>query len=133
MTLNGLFQSRSRDWAGFHNNFNDMLDRISKTAGGINVYNIRVFRDYNTDMIKNFFRSELGLRLFKFNPAIVFDATKPLVQKGLFNDFMRGYSPRVDFCLLKNLPVLVYTGQNDLICNTPGNMRWLDRVEFTEQ
>ena len=26
--------------------------------------------------------------------------------------------------------VMVYTGQNDLICNTPGTLRWVENLHF---
>jgi len=29
-----------------------------------------------------------------------------------------------------NANVLVYTGQNDLICNTPGTLRWVEALRF---
>jgi carboxypeptidase C (cathepsin A) len=55
MIIRGQLQARARDWRGYHDTFNQVLDRISAKAGGINVYNIRLFGDYNTDLIRQFF------------------------------------------------------------------------------
>ncbi len=32
---------------------------------------------------------------------------------------------RVEYLLSKNLPVLIYNGQDDLIVTNPGTMRWV--------
>lgn len=32
----------------------------------------------------------------------------------------------------KGVKVLVYTGQNDLICNTPGTFKWIEESQFTD-
>ena len=37
---------------------------------------------------------------------------------------------RVEYLLSKNVPVLVYNGQDDLIVQTPGTMKWLDKIHF---
>lgn len=37
---------------------------------------------------------------------------------------------RVEFVLEKKLPFLIYNGQNDLICSTPGTLRWVYNLNF---
>ena len=37
---------------------------------------------------------------------------------------------RVEYLLSKNMPVLVYNGQDDLIVQTPGTMKWVDQLNF---
>ena len=37
---------------------------------------------------------------------------------------------RVEYLLSKNVPVLVYNGQDDLIVQSPGTMKWLDDISY---
>ena len=39
---------------------------------------------------------------------------------------------RVEYLLNKNIPILIYNGQMDLIVSTPGTMRWVDRIFFAQ-
>lgn len=38
----------------------------------------------------------------------------------------------VEELLSKGLPVLIYNGQDDLIVQTPGTMKWVDRIHFSQ-
>jgi carboxypeptidase C (cathepsin A) len=37
---------------------------------------------------------------------------------------------RVEEILYRGLPVLIYNGQDDLIVQNPGTMKWVDRIYF---
>ena len=39
---------------------------------------------------------------------------------------------RVEFLLLKDLPVLIYNGQNDIIVETPGTNRWVEQIVYKD-
>ena len=39
---------------------------------------------------------------------------------------------RVEYLLNKNMPVLIYNGQMDLIVSTPGTMRWIDKIFYSQ-
>lgn len=43
---------------------------------------------------------------------------------------MKPYVDRVEYLLGQNLPVLIYNGQNDIIVETPGTMRWVERINY---
>lgn len=38
----------------------------------------------------------------------------------------------VEYCLSKKLPLLIYNGQNDIIVETPGTMRWVERIQYAD-
>lgn len=38
----------------------------------------------------------------------------------------------VEELLYKGIPILIYNGQDDLIVQTPGTMKWADRIFFTQ-
>lgn len=46
---------------------------------------------------------------------------------------MQNYILRVEYLLLKKIPVLVYSGQNNMIVPVPSVMRWMDQVEFEQK
>ena len=43
---------------------------------------------------------------------------------------MMPYVDRVEYLLENNVPVLIYNGQNDLIVETPGTMRWVEQIFY---
>lgn len=43
---------------------------------------------------------------------------------------MKPYNERVEYLLNNNIPVLVYNGQNDIIVETPGTMRWVEKLHY---
>jgi carboxypeptidase C (cathepsin A) len=46
----------------------------------------------------------------------------------MWTDFMKPEMNRVEYLLNKKVPILIYNGQDDLIVETPGTMRWVDRI-----
>lgn len=40
--------------------------------------------------------------------------------------------PLVEELLRRNTHVLIYSGQNDLIVETPGTFKWVDRVHYAD-
>jgi carboxypeptidase C (cathepsin A) len=45
---------------------------------------------------------------------------------------MKSEINRVEYLLSKGLPVLIYNGQDDLIVQNPGTMKWVDRLHHTQ-
>lgn len=37
---------------------------------------------------------------------------------------------RVQYLLMKKIPILIYNGQQDLIVSNPGTMRWADKIFY---
>lgn len=52
--------------------------------------------------------------------------------EALFEDFMKVEVPLVEELLRRNTHVLIYNGQNDLIVETPGTFRWVDRLHYAD-
>lgn len=50
----------------------------------------------------------------------------------MYEDFMKPYTERVEYLLNNNIPVLVYNGQNDIIVETPGTMRWVEKLHYKD-
>lgn len=48
----------------------------------------------------------------------------------LYTDFMKPEVNRVEYLLSKKIPILIYNGQDDLIVQNPGTMKWVDKIHF---
>lgn len=74
----------------------------------------------------NLNRESLG-----FNLNITWQESSELIFEIFANDFMaRDCVPIVEDLLTNNVPVLIYSGQLDLIVETPGTMSWVDDLKF---
>lgn len=54
LLINASLQELNRDLKGVHDSFNKVLSLVSAAGGGVNVYNIQLFEDYDTDIIRRF-------------------------------------------------------------------------------
>lgn len=50
----------------------------------------------------------------------------------MYEDFMKPYVNLVEDLLHRNVPVLIYNGQNDLIVETPGTFKWVERLHYAD-
>lgn len=64
------------------------------------------------------------------NSGVIYGDQGGDVYEALFSDFMQSEVHRVEYLLSKDLPVLIYNGQNDIIVENPGTMRWVDQMFF---
>jgi serine carboxypeptidase 1 len=48
----------------------------------------------------------------------------------MYEDFMKPYVHLVEELLRRKVHILVYNGQNDLIVETPGTFKWVERLYF---
>lgn len=55
-----------------------------------------------------------------------------MVYEKLYTDFMKNEINIVEELLYRGVPVLIYNGQDDLIVQSPGTMKWVDRIHFAE-
>ncbi len=85
------------------------------------------------EFLQPYFRDrDISAAIYGFNPDVVYDSQADDVYNALYTDFMATETDRVSYLLYKGLPILVYNGQDDLIVTTPGTMKWIDRVYFSQ-
>jgi len=65
--------------------------------------------------------------MYKLNKDIVYNSQGGHVYEHLFTDFMMEYTHLVELLLDANVNVLIYNGQNDLIVETPGTFKWVEK------
>ena len=71
--------------------------------------------------------------MYGLEPNFIFDIQKNNVYEALYEDFMKDEIHQVSGVLVTSkVKVMVYTGQNDLIVETPGTFKWVERLFFNE-
>ncbi len=55
------------------------------------------------------------------------------VYEHMYEDFMKSQTADLEEVIHTNLEVLIYNGQDDLIVQNPGTMRWLDNLNIPQR
>lgn len=84
------------------------------------------------EFLQPYFRDPHNIKLYALNSGIIYDSNADDVYNNLYDDFMKNEVSRVEFLLSKNIPVLVYNGQDDLIVQSAGTMKWVDRLRYSK-
>ena len=66
--------------------------------------------------------------LWKLNKDFTYNHQSKNVYEAMYEDFMKPYVSLVEDLLKRKVHVLVYNGQNDLIVESPGTFKWVERV-----
>ncbi|CAK64904.1 unnamed protein product (macronuclear) [Paramecium tetraurelia] len=115
--------------------FEESLDIIITQSGDMNVYNVLQYGNYGetekwveaylnrVDIVNQFGFSED----WKYK---ISNADDGPVQKALKYDFMLRDVVLTVEEVVKKIPFLIYNGQNDLICSTPGTLRWVYDLKY---
>jgi vitellogenic carboxypeptidase-like protein len=117
------------------NNFDVVCDSIVAGAGGINVYNFRLWGNYDLSSLGAFFNDAATATRYNIDPSRIgtFTESNDDVYNALSNDFMQSVADRVAFVAEAGLPVLLYNGQYDVIVNTPSALNWIGQLEWSGQ
>jgi carboxypeptidase C (cathepsin A) len=110
--------------------------RVLAANPGINVYDIRKqcegplcydFSDADAFLNSEAIRRALGVEGRKKR----WEECDMAVHSDFMGDFMRDFSAKLVPLLEDNVPVMIYAGDKDLICNHVGNRRWVDGLEWS--
>lgn len=84
-------------------------------------------------MLDEYFNSPDVIALFGLDPSVKYNSQGGNVGEALYEDFMKNEVRLVEELLIyHDVQFLVYTGQNDLIVETPGTLRWVERVHYAD-
>ena len=86
----------------------------------------------NIELLQPYFRDPHIMQIYGLSKAIIYDSQADDVYNNLYTDFMKSEVARVEYLLSQNIPVLIYNGQDDLIVQSAGTMRWVDKLKFNE-
>lgn len=115
-----------------HDTFDLALDLIVNMSGNVNVYDITKYKDYPFELIGSFLESPDNKKRFGLNDDVEFGLQSGNVYEGLYEDFMRQYVHLVESLLEEKVNVIIYNGQNDLIVETPGTFKWVERLHYKD-
>eukprot|EP00850_Spirogloea_muscicola_P003700 SM000015S01200 [mRNA] locus=s15:556823:559773:+ [translate_table: standard] len=114
---------------------NNVFASILQAAGNINYYDIREnctvpplcydFSPLDRYLDQPGVREALGVGSRRFQSCSTF------VYKAMIMDFMRDLEKGIPEMLEDGIKLLVYAGENDLICNWLGNSRWVAAIEWS--
>ncbi|TKY72654.1 Serine carboxypeptidase 49 [Spatholobus suberectus] len=119
------------------NNCEEIFDRILAIAGDINYYDIR--KKCVGDLCYDFKNLETLLNLQKVKSALgvrddlKFVSCSKTVYDAMTQDWMRNLEVGIPALLEDGIKLLVYAGEEDLICNWLGNYRWVHAMEWSGQ
>jgi len=133
--LLGIGNILKGDYKNALNNFDTTCDTIVNAAGGVNVYNFRLYGDYDMSYLGAFFNDASNAARYNIDPSRVGTYTDENedVYNALSNDFMQSVADRIAFVAESGLPVLLYNGQFDVIVNTATALNWIGELEWSGQ
>lgn len=133
--LLGIGNILKGDYVNALNNFDVTCNTIVDAAGGVNVYNFRLYGDYDTSSLGAFFNDAANAARYNIDPSRIGTYTDENedVYNGLSSDFMQSVADRVAFVADAGLPVLLYNGQYDVIVNTATALNWIGQLEWSGQ
>eukprot|EP01043_Picozoa_sp_COSAG02_P004218 COSAG02_NODE_108_length_36286_cov_19.437478_21_plen_802_part_00 len=115
---------------------NSMLERIMLDGGGFNTYDVRIkcakpplcydFAPLDTLMARDDVRKALGV-----SPKANWQSCNMKVHEKLMSDWFTNMETVIPAMLEDDVRVLVYSGQEDFICNWFGGRAWVDKMQWS--
>ncbi|KAL9322735.1 hypothetical protein ACSQ67_010788 [Phaseolus vulgaris] len=115
---------------------NRIFNRIMNIAGDVNYYDIRKkcvgdlcydFSEMEEFLNKKTVRDALGVG------ELDFVSCSSTVYSAMMQDWMKNLEAGIPALLEDGIKVLVYAGEEDLICNWLGNSRWVQAMQWSGQ
>lgn len=125
--LDGVFSIQQQKWNNALNDFDNIIQVIQQDAGGINEYNFRDFGEYDFDVLTDYLTNATVAALYNTWNGTQWQSENTDVYNALANDFMNTVAPDVSN-IIKQIPVLLYNGQDDLIVATPTAQNWIGEM-----
>eukprot|EP01017_Pseudomicrothorax_dubius_P030996 TRINITY_DN3912_c0_g1_i5.p1 TRINITY_DN3912_c0_g1~~TRINITY_DN3912_c0_g1_i5.p1 ORF type:complete len:205 (-),score=40.34 TRINITY_DN3912_c0_g1_i5:174-788(-) len=109
---------------------NIIINTISKSAGNVNVYNRRLYGQYGFKEILKYGASNEFRSRYRIPKEIVFRDCDDLVYETLADDMYVSEAETFEK-LLEQLPILFYSGRDDMIVPSSGTEEMLSRFEWS--
>lgn len=132
---NGAYNVNNENWEAAIGDFNNIMNAITSGGGGLNVYNFRDFGNYDFSDADTFMNYKSTCTRYNVDPSVcgTYTDESNAVYEALTTDFMQSVAPKVAYLLENNLPVMLYNGQDDIICNSPNQQNWVGNLNWTHQ
>ena len=117
-------------------NWDNTVGVISNFAGGVNVYNVRNYGDYDENNLISFMNKQSTQQLLHVGNKM-WSSCNDTVYDYYRADIMNSSIVYLPSILASGVTVMVYNGQDDLIVNTPGienmiaSINWPGATQFS--
>ncbi len=131
--LNSSYQFLNERYTDLHKSFWRVVETIGNNSFGTTAWDVTKYKFPPTGLLDSYFASDEVLSMYQLDPSVKYNSQASNVYEALYDDFMKRETQLVQNILMNyNAKVLVYTGQNDLVCNTPGTLRWVESLMFAD-
>ena len=114
-------------------NFYNTMDVIISFSGGVDRYNVRNYGaqgDYNDEILSAFMGKSSTRSLLHVGSKQWIDCNHTVFEY-YKEDIMNSTISYLPYILSKGIQVMIYNGQNDLICNTPGVENMIASIQWS--
>jgi len=126
--IDAVFALQNENYSPAFNDFDNIMGTITTDGGGLNIYNFRDFGGYSFTPVSVFLNQPSVQAYYNVAPGVVFMSEQTPVYDALApTDFMQ--STAWKYGIVKNyIDVLLYNGQDDIICNSPSSQNWIGEL-----
>jgi carboxypeptidase C (cathepsin A) len=115
-----------------------LADAEAQNFRTINVYNVKERCEveplcYDFSAVTNFLNEPHVVKALGANPNSDWEDCNQLVHLAMIGDWIGNYAVDLPPVLALGIPVLVYSGTDDFICNYIGGMRWVSQMPWSGQ
>lgn len=130
----GVYNIQKGHYITALNDFGNMINVICNDGGNLNPYNMRSTGGYDFNSVVEFMNYNSTCTRYNVNPSVcgTFQMINDNVYAALENDFMQSVADRVAY-VVEQIPVLIYSGQFDIIVNSPSAQNWLGKMPWSGQ
>lgn len=117
------------DYLPARDNFDTITNTLVSAGGNVNVYNYREFGAYNTTAYESYLNLASTKKMLHVPEHAYYKDCNTDAYNALGEDFMKSIKTYM-ISVLKQIRVLLYNGQDDLIVNTPGAENWIANLDW---
>jgi vitellogenic carboxypeptidase-like protein len=108
--------------------FNTVFKLLSTSGGGVNIYNLREFGDYNFDNMVSWANTPSNKDLLHVPQEVTYLDCNTVIFGNYCEDLMTSVKNLMPD-ILDQIPILLYNGQDDVVVNTPSAENWIAALE----
>jgi len=103
-----------------------------KVTGVSDPYDYRLDGEGDPEYFPELFKTREFKEAFGIDESADFHECSAIVYEDYFEDIGRSYADNVTYILDKNIPVLIYSGQDDLVIPTTGSREWVKHSSWSQ-
>lgn len=131
--LQSILYMKNRDWVNANNYMNDPQGQLETYTMGIDMDNFRNYPSGDGPEPMDVYLADPATRLaLNIDPNVTFYDCSDSVGDLYSADIPQDYSINITYVLNTDpsVKVLIYTGADDIICNTIGQLRWVNSLNW---